>query len=127
MLLLLRLLADANRHAVLQAFLPGGDEDGASEVLRVDDFREIAVHDAGDDLHAFGRPVLLRDEGDGVAAVARYEGAPAMRALPGMPQASFSSRMSFTSQGEPQMTDVFFGMAIFSLNVCVSGSMEGAL
>ena len=52
---------------------------------------------------------------------------PAIRALPGMPQASFSSRMSFTSQGEPQMTDVFFGMAIFSLNVCVSGSMEGAL
>ena len=46
------LLADANRHTVFEAFQSGGDENGAPEILRVDDFREIAVYDAGDDLHA---------------------------------------------------------------------------
>ena len=46
----LSLLADADGHAVFKPFLPGSDEGGTSKILRVDDFREIAVHDSSDDL-----------------------------------------------------------------------------
>ena len=47
-----KLLADANRHTVFQTFLPGCDENETFKFLRIDNFREIAIHDSGDDLHS---------------------------------------------------------------------------